>query len=165
MKTILDSWNAGFVRRWHTSLRMVEYDDRNHSHQHRVTILLLKLWPDSSREAIIDALVHDQGEVDWADVPYPVKSKNPELAELGELAEVQSIQDQGLFVEVTNVEKNRRVFCDRLDSYLWMLRCCAYLRNKEEWTRQYDSMRVTAHTLGVGPEFIALVEEAVQYYT
>lgn len=165
MKTILDSWNAGFVRRWHTSLRMVEYDDRNHSHQHRVTILLLKFWPDSSREAIINALVHDQGEVDWADVPYPVKSKNSELAELGEKAEVQSICDQGLFVEVTNEEKLRRVFCDRLDSYLWMLRCCAYLRNKPKWVTQYAAMFTIAEKLNVGFEFTTLIDEAVQYYT
>lgn len=165
MKTILDSWNAGFVRRWHTNLHMVEYNDRNHSHQHRVTILLLKLWPDSTREAIIDALVHDQGEVDWADVPYPVKAKNPELSVLGETAEVKSINDQGLLVEVTDEEKLRRVFCDRLDSYLWMLRCCAYLRFKPEWTAQYNSMEVTAGELGVRKEFIELTHEAVQYYT
>lgn len=165
MKTILDSWNAGFVRRWHTSLRMVDYDDRNHSHQHRVTILLLKFWPDSSREAIIDALSHDQGEVDWADVPYPVKSKNPQLAELGESAELTSIAEQGLNVGITMEEKERRVFCDRLDSYLWMLRCCAYLRNKPEWVTQYTAMLNIAEELDVSLEFLVLVDEAVQYYT
>ncbi|ANJ20734.1 hypothetical protein HYO98_gp77, partial [Dinoroseobacter phage DS-1410Ws-06] len=140
MSTILKAWNAGFVVRWHTNVRMNNFEDRNNAHQHRVGLLLLQFFPWSSREAIIDAFTHDQGEVDFADVPYPIKRKHPIIRELGENVETESIEEQGLYQSITKSDKERRAWCDLLDSYLWMLRCVPTLRHRPEWIVQYQEM-------------------------
>lgn len=165
MNNILKAWNAGFVRRWHTQPRLVDSDDRDSGHQHRCTILLLLLWPDSTRDAIIDSLVHDQGETDSGDLAQPAKVQYPEIAALLAEVEKRSIADQGFtYGPLSDVQKARRQFVDSLDSYLWMLRHAPSLRHRPEWVKQEHGLCSTALELDVMGEYNQLIISAEQYY-
>jgi hypothetical protein len=165
MKSILHSWNAGFVRRFHTNIRMVDYDDRDNAHQQRVAVLLLRFWPESTRAAIIAAITHDQGEYDFADFPYPVKRKFPQLRDLAHAVEEESRDSQGFAVAISEKEQDHINFCDSLDSYLWMLRCVPSLRNDKSWQAQLNDMFLKAREFGIHDEFFDLIEEANEFYT
>lgn len=166
MNNILKAWNAGFVRRWHTQPFLVDSDDRNSGHQHRCTILLLLLWPDSSRDSIIDTIRHDQGEVDSGDMARPAKQKNPEIRELLKDVEYTSIEQQGLnLCDPSELEIRRRKFVDLLDSYLWMLRNRPEIQHRFEWQGQLEQLVLEATELEVSDPFFRLMEEAQRFYS
>lgn len=159
-----DAWNAGFVRRWHTNVRMNRHTDLNCSHQNRVAILLLKFFPDCTKEELQDALTHDQGEIAFADVPYPVKRDNPELRIHGNHLEETEIERQGLYEHIVTGAKQRRAWCDLFDSYLWMLRCEPGLRKRPEWKSQIDQIVREAQEWGIADEVMDMIEAAKEFY-
>lgn len=166
MADIMKAWNAGFVERWHTHPSLAGSGDRNSGHQHRCAILLLLLWPDSSRDAIIDALVHDQGEIDAGDMAHPAKVKHPELRGLLHQVEEQSISEQGfVFGQITDQERARRNFVDLLDSYLWAVRQREELRFRDEWVAQRAKLDHDAEMLGVSEPYVRLLSDFFALYT
>lgn len=158
---IFKAWIAGFVRRWHTQPQLVDSNDPDSGHQHRCTILLLLFWPDSSRASIIDTLVHDQGECDVGDMARPAKQANPQVRDLLEAVEKQSILEQGFkLIEITDEELSRRKFVDLLDSYIWMLRHKPHMRKFPEWVAQQDLLDKWSSTLGIFETYNGFMLEA-----
>ena len=89
----LIAWTAGFVRRWHTNFDLCDTVDYDSGHSQRCAILLLQFWPNASRDLIIRALIHDQGEAAAGDISYPTKAQYPELAKMvGELKQLQLLE-------------------------------------------------------------------------
>ncbi len=165
MNNILKAWNAGFVRRWHTQPRLVDFDDRNHGHQQRCTVLLLLFWPDSSRGSIIDVITHDQGEVDIGDIARPVKHAHPEIRELAAGVEHASIIEQGFqLTPITGEELRRRKFVDILDSYVWMLRHKPSIHLRPEWVEQLDFLLSESKALGILPVYETFIQQAFHFY-
>lgn len=165
MNNIFKAWHGGHVRRWHTHPAMVDTCDPDSAHQHRCTIMYLLFWPDCTRDALIDCLVHDQGEHDAADVSYPVKRKHPIIKDITEEIEDESIKIQGFEFKTTDLDIRRRKFVDLLDSYLWMLRYKPFLRNHKEWKDQKSFLFLEASSLKVATKYQGLMEDFEVYYT
>lgn len=150
------AWCAGFVRRWHMNHHLCDTVDYTSGHQQRCAILLLKFWPDASREEIISTLTHDQGEFDSGDMSYTAKRKHPSLKEMLEVVEADSIRDQGLPpVKYTS----RIAFVDRLDSYLWMLRHAPHLRLHDDWMSQMNDLLEYARIENIYLPTLGLINE------
>jgi hypothetical protein len=165
MNNILKAWNAGFVRRWHTQPELCDHIDYDSAHQQRCTILLLLFWPNSSRSSIIDTVIHDQGECDAGDMAGPAKQKHPEIRDLLNSVEFQSIMEQGFtYSSVTEEEFNRRKFVDLLDSYVWMLRNKCKMARKPEWKSQLDSLYGQAENLNISVRFDTFIQAAIGFY-
>lgn len=165
MNNILRAWNAGFVRRWHTHVRMVDFDDRDNAHQHRCTVLLLLFFPNSSRASIIDTIIHDQGEVAAGDMAHPTKKRFPEIAIKLQKVEDDEIEAQGFpRLDINDVELFQRRFVDLLDSYVWMLRNCPSLRKRPEWITRYETLETWAMSLDVYTVFNDFMESCSAFY-
>lgn len=165
INNILKAWNAGFVRRWHTQPRLVDTIDPCNGHAQRCTVLLLLFWPDSTRDSIIDTIIHDQGEDDSGDMARPSKQRFPEIKEMMAQVEAESIEAQGFpTIIVTGTELARRKFVDLLDSYLWMLRHKPQMASRPEWVDQYVLLIQWATDLDIFPEFETFVEQVSYFY-
>lgn len=150
MNPILKAWNASFVRRWHTHPQLCDSVDYDSGHQQRCALLMLSFWPDSSRNAIVAALLHDQGECDAGDMAHPAKKRHPEIRELLHAVEMDGIAAQGFtYPNLSTVETARLSFCDLLDSYVWMLRHKPILARKVEWMNQHQKLYDDSLTLGI----------------
>ncbi len=69
---------AGRIRRLH--IRPMNGDEQNvAAHTWGVAMILLDLFPDVSREALVFTLRHDVPEVVTGDIPANVKWDNPEI--------------------------------------------------------------------------------------
>ena len=160
----LKAWTASFVRRWHTHPLLADTGDTNSGHQQRSTLLLLSFWPDSSREAIIDCIIHDQGEIDSGDIARPVKRRFPGVRGILKAIERTSMEEQGFGVpDISDEELERREWVDLLDSFLWMLRHRPHLRHRPEWHDQLELLSSGASKLGVAPEFLSIVLASLEY--
>jgi len=166
MADIMKAWSAGLVERWHTHPSLAGSGDHNSGHQHRCAVLLLLLWPDSTRDAIIDVLVHDQGEIDSGDISQPTKAKHSALRSHLRQIESQSISEQGfVFGPITDEEKARREFVDLLDSYLWAVRQRGGLRFRSEWSAVRIKLDQDAEWLGVKEPCVQLLTDFYASYT
>lgn len=161
---ILKAWTASFVRRWHTHPQLSGTNDFNCGHQQRTALLLLLFWPDSSRDAIIDALVHDQGEDDSGDMAHPAKARFPEIRSMLQIVEESSVKQQGFRFEISEHEEDRRRWADLLDSYLWMLMYKPRMKDRPEWKAQASKLENQAVLFGLH-DFPRFIGEATAYLT
>lgn len=93
---------AGRIRRLH--IRPMNGEEQNvAAHTWGVVMILLDLFPDVSRDAIIFALRHDVPEVVTGDIPANVKWDNPELEEALEKREKQFLEAMGWKTKHTGV--------------------------------------------------------------
>ena len=85
---------AGRIRRLH--IRPMNGEEQNvAAHTWGLTMILLDLFPDISKEALVFALRHDVPEVVTGDIPANVKWSHPELEEALELREKEFFKDMG----------------------------------------------------------------------
>tara|TARA_R100001460_G_scaffold2321_3_gene7621 strand:+ start:12189 stop:12737 length:549 start_codon:yes stop_codon:yes gene_type:complete len=85
---------AGRIRRLH--IRPMNGEEQNvAAHTWGVVMILLDLFPDVSRDAIIFALRHDVPEVVTGDIPANVKWDNAELEEALEKREKEFLEAMG----------------------------------------------------------------------
>lgn len=161
---MLKSWCATFVRRWHSNPLLSDTYDPDGHHQHRCTILLLHLWPYSTREAIIDCLTHDQGEIDAGDMPHPAKTKHPELRDILVEIEDESLVEQGFGKEINSIDWDRRKFVDYLDAYIWMLKNKPRMRKLPTWKDHRTTLLSWASSLEVGIKVQTLLEDSEQLF-
>lgn len=61
---------SGGVKRWHQNPDMNGCGENNAEHQWSVTMLVLIMEPEASRNLIIAALTHDVGEIDVGDLAF-----------------------------------------------------------------------------------------------
>lgn len=161
----LTAWNASFVRRWHTHPTLCDTLDYDSGHQQRVALLVLLLKPEASRELIVAAIIHDQGEFAVGDIPSSAKLAHPDLKTIADTIERKAIHDSGLpSIMVTPDEALFLSVCDYLDCYLWMLRYRPKLRFSGDWKRQINSVLERAELVGVHNEVVALLNEAERFY-
>lgn len=85
---VTDPRMAGAVTRYHTwpTIKVRTVAD----HSWNVVRILLAIYPAASREMIIEAMLHDVGEVRAGDPPYPVKRDHPEYAKTHHVVETQA---------------------------------------------------------------------------
>ena len=112
-------WLAGFVRRWHSNPFMAHVDDRLLGHSGRVALLMLGLWPDTPREALISAIVHDLPEVVIGDVSGLAKRNHPALKVALDVVEAEAAIEMGCEPSIDPVWGERLHLCDKLDAYLY----------------------------------------------
>lgn len=68
---------SGEVKRYHTFRTIGEQNNADHSWN--VTVLLLAIFPDASRDLIIASIMHDAHELKTGDIPSTTKWEYPEL--------------------------------------------------------------------------------------
>lgn len=163
MNTTYRAWRAGFIRRWHTNFDLCDTVDCDAGHQGRVAILVLSIFPKASRELLIAALTHDQGEAAVGDLSYDAKRANPALAKMVHELESVEISVQGLpDLVLGNYGLKALKLCDSLDAWLWMLRHKPHLVTRSDWLKQLDDMRTQADQLGVTDQVSALTIAAIE---
>lgn len=147
-------FRAGFVRRWHTNPDLAHTGDRLDGHHGRVARLLLALWPaSSSREILIAALTHDDGESVVGDMPATVKGAGVTCA--AEDAARRAIwgNDPGL----TEVERARLKFCDRLDSFMWARHHAPQVLDGDGWPEAREWLHSQSIEMGVSDKIGELI--------
>ena len=149
MTIIHDAWQSGFVRRWHSNPDMADCNDTNSSHQGRMVILCMQIFPDHSHDLLKACGSHDNAEDVAGDVSNPTKQANPELADAIQAIEDETLKKRGLYVELTAEDQNRLKFLDRLDAYKMMIRHNSDLSMRDDWVKAGEWLVVTADKLGV----------------
>jgi len=85
---------AGRIRRLH--IRPMNGEEQNvAAHTWGLSMILLDLFPDISKDALVFALRHDIPEVVTGDIPANVKWDNPALEEALDLREKEFLKDMG----------------------------------------------------------------------
>lgn len=148
------AWKATFTRRWHHQFDLADTNDPNSGHQHRTALLLLLFWPDISRDALVAAVIHDQGEMAAGDLGRGAKRKYPELRAMLREIEDEEIQAQTFPKPGLDHEHHERIrFCDMLDAYLWAMKHKPHILRKSDWLAQREEMYNMARHLGVAPQY------------
>jgi len=145
------TWNAGHVNRWHTNddHALRNSQDTNHQHSARVALLLLHLWPDAPREAIIAALHHDLPEKYTGDVSRETKQDDVLLAELLHQADKRWHIEHGT-QQCPPEWVSELKLCDVLDAVLWAWSVNPDLMARMDWTECREWCIDEAKDLGVG---------------
>jgi hypothetical protein len=111
---------SGDVRRYHT------WDVReqlNSSHQWHVARILLAVDPGCRKEMLVEALMHDTGELRAGDAPYPLKAAYPEVKQILDAAERDGRLDMALPwglpapQNLTETERALLRFCDYMEAW------------------------------------------------
>ena len=85
MNRVPDPRLAGGVSRWHTEAVIGHQNVAEHGWH--VARIVLALWPQASRELIVECLMHDIGEVVAGDPPGPAKVEFPAMGNQHQLIE------------------------------------------------------------------------------
>jgi len=126
---------SGYTRRYHGWRILLE--DQVGSHERNVAKLLVLLWPDAPKEAILYALGHDDAEWIVGDMPAPAKRRLPNYTLVGRdgvvygtesfreafgKMEDKVLAEVGLSLPDVPVEWLHRIkLCDSLDGMLYCL--------------------------------------------
>lgn len=162
MNTAYRAWRAGFVRRWHTNFDLCDTVDYDAGHQGRVVILILSFFPEAaSRNLLIRAVTHDQGEVAVGDVASPAKNAQPLFRQFLHDLEGKEILRQMLpQPELTEFEQTILRLFDWLDAWLWMTRHKPHLATQDDWLKELTTATELAKTLEVEWSFRDLIHAA-----
>lgn len=165
-ESVHETWMANFVRRWHSNAHMNHTTDYISAHSNRMATLILKLWPDCSKELLAAVITHDLGERRVGDFPYDFKKKNPSLArEIGEMESAAREAFMGIDWEAQLTEEEYKKFklVDRLDSHLFMLLHNPALHPTKPWQDQLEADFDKAEELGVFDEIEQLILDAEDF--
>lgn len=147
MTNLLSIFRAGFVRRWHANPDLCHTVDRIDGHSARVARTIVKLWPDSSRNIILAALTHDDGESVTGDIPWTY-TKTPEQLQAEKEARDKLWPDLRRNL-LTGLEQRRLKFADRLDAYLWARHHAPHILGDSDWRDARNWLLDEADALGV----------------
>ena len=144
---------AGLTTRWHTNPWLAQTCDRLDGHQGRVARLILALWPDASRNLLISALIHDDGESVTGDIPETYRKTVEQMgAEADALVDIwnggwgknfRAFPDGG--------EDRKRIrLADKLDAYMWAEHHQPHeVMTRKEWSDAWQEIVKLAVDLGV----------------
>ena len=111
---------AGDTRRWHT---VPGLDQTVAEHSWGVAMCIAAKYPNASAELLRAALLHDIHEIDFGDVPSPVKQRCPDIAVHEETFREEFYQKSGLKQpELTAEEKKILTSCDQLEALVFVSR-------------------------------------------
>lgn len=137
------TWRATFTRRWHSNPDLCQTHDPVGAHSARVALIMLALWPDTSREAIVAALMHDLAESVVGDLPPAGKSMLANAATAERLIATQN----GWHIALKDVDATRLRFADQLDAFMWADHHRA--TDTDEWHDAREMLVYQAERLGV----------------
>ena len=138
---------AGLTTRWHTNPHLAQTCDRLDGHQGRVARLILALFPDASRDLLIAALTHDDGESVTGDIPATYGKTIEQMSE--EAAARDEIWGSG-FQLLARYERERLRLADKLDAYMWAEHHApAVVLDRGEWSEAWQEIVKLAVELGV----------------
>lgn len=139
-------FHAGLTRRWHTSAHLSGTCDRLDGHQGRVARIILALWPDASRDLLIAALTHDDGESVTGDIPatYPKSDRH----KVAEVFARKDIWGSGMPC-LSYADGQRLHLADKLDAYQWAYHHAPHIMGKPEWCEAWAQIETMAAGLGV----------------
>lgn len=80
---------AGEVSRYHTWPHLRQQSVAEHSWQ--VMRIVLTIYPMAPRDLLIHCMAHDVGEIGTGDIPYPIKKENPDLKEIMDELEAETL--------------------------------------------------------------------------
>ena len=139
-------FHAGLTTRWHTNPWLAQTCDRLDGHQGRVARIILALWPDASRDLIIAALTHDDGEYITGDIPATF-GKTDDQASCEAAAYITIWGDK--FPRLSEEDGAKLHFADKLDAYQWAYHHAPHLMDKPEWRYAWAHIEAMAAGLGV----------------
>ena len=139
-------FHAGLTRRWHTNAHLSGTCDRLDGHQARVARIIMALWPDASRELLIAALTHDDGEYITGDIPATLFKTDDQRAY--EAAAYITIWGDK-FPSLSEEDGAKLHFADKLDAYQWAYHHAPHLMGKPEWREAWAQIESMALGLGV----------------
>jgi len=146
--SLCEIWRAGRSRRWHTHADVAQTNDPLDGHHARVAKLMLALVPDVSRDALIAALTHDDGEPSVGDMSYRVKIENPQFyAELDDMERRARDKMWGFPHCINEREQSLLNLCDRLDSWLWVSHHVPQIMSRPEWVAMREHLKTLAASL------------------
>lgn len=138
---------AGLTTRWHTNPHLAQTCDRLDGHQGRVARLILALFPDASRDLLIAALTHDDGESVTGDIPATYGKTIEQMS--AEAAALDEIWGTG-FQLLARYERERLRLADKLDAYMWAEHHApAVVLDNGEWSEAWQEIVKLAVELGV----------------
>lgn len=117
-----DILKAGRVRRWHCNPDLSWTDDYIDGHGARVTKILMSLCPCPSKNLLICALTHDDGEHAVGDLAQPIKAANPAIAQAAAEIEADVLVQMWPMAEgarLSDIERDWLHLADRIDAYWW----------------------------------------------
>lgn len=159
--SILSIYDACRVRRWHTNPELSCTDDYIDGHSGRVTRYILKLHPCPSRQLIIAALIHDDGEHGIGDIAQPAKVMLRQFEPVA-MARLDACEEDALaeiwdaFPDLTAMETQWLRFADRLDAYIWAAKHGARM-DRNGWPEDRQALHDMANNL-----YSANASEALQ---
>jgi len=137
---------SGLTNRWHANPWLATTTDRIDGHQGRVARLITALWPDASRDLIIAALTHDDGESVTGDIPFTTKkTERQKNAEAAARVMIWGRQLPSLLTP----DADRLIFCDRLDAAMWMMHHAPECQHDRGWPEAIEWIKREANILGV----------------
>ena len=152
------AWRATFTRRWHRHPELCETHDPVSSHQGRVALLTLILFP-TSHAVHRAAILHDMGEATVGDVPNPVKERNPDLKQSLDRIEAEELAKLGLpDVSLSPIEQDMLKLCDKLDAILWAHHHRPHLMNHPGWQADIAKVRSLMWRCGIGDSANKILE-------
>lgn len=111
---------AGRIRRLH--IRPMNGDEQDvAAHTWGVAMILLDLFPEVSKEALVFALRHDVPEVATGDIPANVKWANPDLEETLETLEASFLERMGWATNLEGSEFLMLKTADRIELLFYCL--------------------------------------------
>jgi 5'-deoxynucleotidase YfbR-like HD superfamily hydrolase len=146
--TPTDIIRAANVMRWHTTPEV--RPESLGAHQWAVTVLMLHYWPETTKDAMEEALHHDTHELLTGDMPWHTKRRFPGLAGAMYFAEMGARDTLGIADKNTTSEERRRIkFCDRLQAYRHVEAFTPELLVEDDWLEAWAWIIAEADALGV----------------
>ena len=152
-------WHSSFVKRWHNHPELSNTNDVISGHQQRVSMILLRLKPDVSKNTLVKALVHDLGEADTGDMPWPFKQRNPEIASLLSIKEDEYIKLLGFDIKkLDKTESGVLKLSDKMDAVFWEVQHNMYVSEDVMYALEDEAIN-----LGVHKNYTRIIKEFGNY--
>lgn len=141
-------FHAGLTTRWHANPHLAQTCDRIDGHQARVARIILAFWPDASRNVIVYALTHDDGESVTGDIPAPAgKTSEQEWLEAKSWETVWTDLHRP---DLTKREIEMLKFADKYDAYQWARHHALHVvAGQSDWCQAYIDLLEMAKRLDV----------------
>jgi 5'-deoxynucleotidase YfbR-like HD superfamily hydrolase len=87
-------------------------------HSHGVALLILRFFPNASKDLIAAALYHDLAELRVGDLPYMIKLANPELKKVHSKLEEDELKYLDIHIHLNPYEESILKMCDMVELFL-----------------------------------------------
>lgn len=158
---------AGRVLRWHAHPRLADTGDFVDGHSGRVARIIAMLHPGPSRDLLIHALGHDDGEMGLGDVPGPARDEMPddvhrwfeprERRQRDQIWVFEGFEDYCPEALLSQDDMAWLRFADRLDRLMWEAWCRPGLLAHPYWGKLAGELEGQAVALQAGIRIDGLI--------